>query len=467
MNIKKIISILLFCVSIGMIGTGVYLMNSNKYVYTTVITNSFNSFMKSDSPALLTEMGKSSQYQITTNTSLMLDDVNMMSLDGNIYIDNNAWYLNLMSKIVEEDFIDIEALMKDNKIYYKIKEAMDEFYYEELAVENNDEITKEDLNLIIEHLKDSIFKDLKDSDFTREKVTLDIDGLKFNTTKISLPFTEKVMYTSLVNFIEALSKDSDAIKVLQKISSDITKGSLETLLDELKQSSDLVGDELFFTLSVYTKSFNKPIRVEILISDASEIDSIAEGSVSLVFDSYDNANNYKTDSIKLMENNSVIIELREEYTSKNESNLSLEVNDITTGSKYLEIKGSKEITNTYINVALEALVDDTSIGNISYKVEMVTKGQEYKLEANATIDTEDGSLRLTSTNNIYLDKELPNVDVSNAKDVLTVEEQEALSNYINNKLEELGIYSDDNADDDFNYDDENYDYDYDFDYPVS
>ena len=131
MNGKKVVSILLFVVALAMIGSGVYLMNSKKYIFETAVKEVFENLTKSGEDIfLLDELGSSDKYRITTDTSLTMMGEEFASVNGDLYISNNNLYLNIDSSLAGEDFIGLEGLVDEERIYFKLKEIMENFYYD-------------------------------------------------------------------------------------------------------------------------------------------------------------------------------------------------------------------------------------------------------------------------------------------------------------------------------------------------
>ena len=136
---KKIVSIILFVIAVIMIGFGFYTLNSNKYIFKTVLSKSLDYMVESyySSGLVLDDMKDINKYKTTTDTKLNVysEGVNLevVSLIGDMYINNNKFYLDLDSNFIGKKFIGIESLIDSSRVYLKLKEAMDKFYYIELS----------------------------------------------------------------------------------------------------------------------------------------------------------------------------------------------------------------------------------------------------------------------------------------------------------------------------------------------
>lgn len=298
---KKILSVVLFVVAIVMIGSGVYIMNSSKYLFSMALNGVFNYLTDgyTEMSDKLKNSNETEKYKITTDTTVSNGNDEIISLNGDMYVNaqSQKMYVNLDSKLQKEDFVALEGLLDKEKFYIKIKEAMENFYYTELTSESSLEIGSSkaenmdysqllqlednEIKLLVKYLKKSILKDLKDSDFKKTSETLKIEGKNYKTSKISLGLSEKEASTILKNFLEAINKDNKAIKILQKINKDITKENIKEAIDSLDNQNLPDRDEL--EISFYIENFTNIRRIEFGTLD-SEVDSIANSNVLLRVD---------------------------------------------------------------------------------------------------------------------------------------------------------------------------------------
>ena len=449
MNGKKVVSILLFIVSIAMIGSGVYLMNSKKYIFETAVKEVFENLTKSGEDIfLLDELGSSDKYRITTDTSLTMMGEEFASVNGDLYISNNNLYLNIDSSLAGEDFIGLEGLVDEERIYFKLKEIMENFYYDEItstvddAVSMNDlstieDIERDEINLLINLLRDSILKDLKDEDLDKTSVTLNLGSEEFKTSKISFGISEKRFIQIMINYLDAISNDTEAIRVLQKIDSEITKETIDEAKTTLEEGIEQYGEEDILSFAFYLEGFNNIRRVELSTAGSGEVDSIATGVLSITFDTYTNSDNKKVNDFNIVQNEMTLISMEEVYNTDNDINITIEFND---GEQIAKFSGNMTREDNGTTVNLNALLDDEEIANITFGVTRVTQNEEYTLELSFTEATTE--MRLSSINNIYLNEDLPSVDTSDADSIdnLTEEEMAEIQAYIAERLSILGLF---------------------------
>ena len=359
MKVKKIISIVLFCVSIAMITGGVILMNSKQYIFSTAMAKTFGNIINSKegfiNNYLVKDLENINKYKITIDNKITYNNEELLNLTGDIYKDLNSYYFNVNSN-QNENSISLEALIKNSKLYYRVKDVMEEFYYFDFDFNMEETITDEDINLIIKHIKNGVINSFGDKDIDKVKTVLEIDGLKFNTNKLSITLNESKLLRILINVFKEISKDNDAIKVFQKINKDITKQQIEEGIKEIEDELNGFDDkemEDLFTLSIYVNVSNNPIRTEIVLGGNDSPDSVASQTISLIYDSYNNKTNNKTNSLTLLMNASVFIELKEEQTSKNNSNITLEINNFEDNQPVIEIVGSKTKDSSSVSLHLD------------------------------------------------------------------------------------------------------------------
>lgn len=468
MNIKKVISILLFVVSFAMIGSGVYIMNSSKYMFETAISGVFDYLVDGymEITDSLEEANKYEKYKMNTVNTVTLEGEEFASITGDMYINSNNsnFYLNLDSKIAGEDFLGMEALVANEKVYAKIKEAMDDFYYEEMEVtttENLEEfdftqllsLEKNELETLTKHVKNSILKDVTDKDLIKTSETIKLDGKDYKTTKVTLNISEKRLGNIIENLLTSISEDNKAIQVLQKFNKTVTKESIQEMLNSFKEESSSFSDEEVFALAFYFEGFGSLRRIE-LSTIEGEVDSVATDKLAITIDTYNNKYNNKTYLLSVSEGETVEFVAKQEYTSKTNSNILIQLPEDS-----IEVSGTFEESESNITLNLSLIVDDETLGTLNYKDSVVTKDKEYKLELDIDVS---GLLTISSVNTIFIGEEIPTVDVDNALsfDEMSEEDSNTLNDYINDKLAVLGLSGSDDDDyyDDY-YEDDFSDYD--------
>ena len=300
-----------------------------------------------------------------------------------------------------------------------------------------EDIERDEINLLINLLRDSILKDLKDEDLDKTSVTLNLGSEEFKTSKISFGISEKRFIQIMINYLDAISNDTQAIKVLQKFDSGLTKETLEEAKTTLEEEIEQYGDEDILSFAFYLEGFNKIRRVELSTAGSGEVDSIATGVLSITFDTYTNSDNKKVNDFNIIQNEIALISMEEVYNTDNDINITIEFND---GEQIAKFSGNMTREDNGTSVDLNVLLDDEEIANITFGVTRVTENKEYTLELSFTEATTE--MRLSSINNIYLNEDLPSVDTSDADSIdnLTEEEMAEIQAYIAERLSILGLF---------------------------
>lgn len=449
MNIKKIISIILFIVSVGLIISGFYILNSNKYVFKTVLSKSLEMAVEKmyQSNAIMDELGDSNKIKISTNTKLNINNEEMLDLNGNINLSQNNFYFDLNSKIIGEDFIKLESLINNEKIYFKLKEAVDKFYYVSLDsmpggvnTENYSSIsdlTKDDIKVLTKHFEKSVLQDLNNDDFEKNSEALTLDGKTYKTNQLSLNLSQKELRQIIINLLNNIINDNKAIQVLQKFDSSITANDIKDTLSSFEKESSDANDTDLLNISFYISGISDVIRVELLTLN-NAVDSVVVDNAKLTVDMYKNNSNNNVTNIAIKENNEEFIKIKliKENTSK--TNLEITTND---GIDTITIKGEYNETIESIILNVDLLNNNENVGKISYGVVRLNKNKEYRIDIK--FNTVDNSIVFTTLNNLFLNEDIPTIDTNNAEDInnISEEDNEKLNAYLEEKIALLGLDS--------------------------
>ena len=466
MNLKKILGIILVVVAAVMVGFGIYVMNSSKYIFKTALSGVFNYAV--DGYIELTEELKDTEefdkFKISTENSLKMAGIEFATINGEIYtdIEKNGFYINLDSALAGEKFLGGEVLLKDNVMYAKLKEAMDSFYFTEMEEDifkeafikgeeikeidysNILELTKEEVERLANHLEKSILKDVPNKDIKKSSETIKVDNKDTKTTKVSLKISDKRQNEIIINFLEEISNDSDSIKILQKIDKSITKQSIEEIVDSLKKKTTL-STVSGIELSFYIKGFNNLVRTEI----AAYSNDNANVNMHMFVDVYKNKNKNEVTSLEYHLDEEVYsFEIEQINDSKSKI--------IAKQDGVVVITGEVNETNKASEILLEMPAQNISI---KIKETTVKENEKYIIEFNFIEKTSMTSF--DSTNTLTIGEEIPEVNVDGAIsfEEMTDEDYEKISKYFEEKLSSLGLFDtsyDDNCLDSncIGYDDE-------------
>ena len=349
---------------------------------------------------------------IDSNLSVKSNDEELLSGKINInFVDNPSSsnrYINVSFDDNNDSVINFESYLNDNKIYFTMKDIFDKYYFTGLEyIKIYDENVKK--------LKDNVSKSL-DSYFTNDKFVLSKEE---GYSKISVSLSDKDLNDLLILILENLKND-DALSLFvdEDMSlEDIRKG-IDDHINSIKENIEYQSDEKIYTYNVYSKG-STLVKQEIIVDN---VKLVIEGETS--------------GNITLLSDDTVI--LTGSY-DKDKLNLNVSDNDINFD---FSLTFSENITK------------DNADAN--YNLVVKTKSEEDEIVISA-----DVKLGITKDNTI------PKVDISNAKDVSDITNEEIQNIYT--KLSEVPMLApyfsmfSGLGDSDYSYDSD-YDYDYSYDY---
>jgi len=472
MKLKRIIVIALIVIAVAMVGVGIYFMNSSKYIFKKALSGVFDYTV--DSYVKLTDKLDNSKsfekFKLTTNNSLKMYEMEFATVSGDVYIDSKdeKFYANLDSTVMGEELLGAEALLSDNVMYAKLKEAMDIFYFIELedttlkdafVLEDSSddegefseidyskilELEKEELENLTNHLENSILKDISNKDIKKSSEKIKQDNKEVKMTKVSLKISEKRQNEILVAFLEAISNDNEAIKTLQKIDKNITKKAIQGVIDELNENTNL-DDNVGIILSFYVKGFNDLARIDVESYYDREIKQEEVFSAHIIIDIFKNKNKNDTTIFT--------VERINNYGGIGSETVSFEFEQATDDMVNITVKSEDTvaITGTFEktdNVTELKLNWPEAKGSFELKETIVKKNQEYVIEIKFIEET--SLIEFNSTNTLIVDEEMPEVDVDGAINFeeVTTEDSQKIIDYVEEKLAGIGLsdlYEEDNC----------------------
>lgn len=449
MNVKKIISIVLFFISVSLIAFGFYILNSNKYIFKTVLSKSLEMTVEKlyQNTDIIDELNGSDKFKITTNTKLNMDNESLLVLSGNINLSQNNLYLDLDSKMLGEDFIKIESLVNNENVYFKLKDAVDQFYYLPLDSMVEDintkdytsisDLTKDDMKVLTKHLEKSILQDLQDSDFEKNSETLTLDGKTYKTNQLSLNLSSKQVRQIVINLLNNIINDNKAIQVLQKIDSSITTNDIKDALSSFEMESSNANDTDVLNISFYISGVSDVVRVELLTLN-NAIDSIATDNIKVTFDMYKNSSNNNVNKIVIKRNNEELFNIK--LTQLNDTKTNLEIL-IKSENSNVTINGEYNETNESITFNVDLLNNNEKLGTLTYSMIRVAKNKEYRIDIK--FNTVDNSIVFSTGNIVLLNENIPTIDMGGAVNInnISEEDSEKLMTYIYEKMSLLGLDS--------------------------
>ncbi len=433
---KKVIIPIVIVAALALIGAGVYLsLNSkDKVVFSRVLTKFVENIETSTESGFDNFIPKSFQVDVdklkmNTDTSLSVtqnDVTQKAALKGELYINQtkNKVYGNASLVVNNETLAKVEALFENTKMHAKIQDVTKGFYYNEVDMDLStveEGLSKEDTSKVATYLKEAILDNLKDSDFTSEKKTIELDGKDYDTKKITLNITEKKLLEIMRTFFKKVEKDDNLKKALEKVlTADNSSTNFNEALKELDDEINTASDEILFTYELYV--YGKDEAVKQVITVAAEEEA---NVVIMTLNSYENKNGFNNYELTVGTKDQSYFTATVKGTSKTKSDVKVDI------MAMFVLSGTYEITDKSATLDINITVMNQECGSIKYTLNTVTENKEYEMNLEATIDVETFKLTISSANKIYLGEEMPEVDVTGSKPVEEISEEEQ------NKLMEL------------------------------
>ena len=333
--------------------------------------NSIKSSLDFDFNISVNELFKS---ELSEEDIELLNEINALNFKMDMSADKEKQLFNLFMDIKydKDSLINFNAYGKPNSVYFDLKDLYDK--YIEIPVEEyatyfeETDANIDDVEYVIERVKDSLLNNLDSKDFSKTSEKINIDDKDIKTTKVTYTLTESKLTNILINVLKELKEDSkfmDKISILSNTSVDELKKEFDEMInqlnDELKDAD--TKDELL--ISVYTKGImNEAIKYSIQ-SDDEVI-------------SYTNYKDVKTVEFKDSETTYLILTNVKNDDETYKTEITMDTVKIIIDSKI----ENNIWTNNYKLVESESMMQIS--GEYTYKTEEINK-EEYKEDLKLTM----------------------------------------------------------------------------------
>ena len=417
---KKRLAIILsiLVVAFAAIGVGLYFyFGSTKAVFTKALTKSINEVFE-DSPSMLRGI-KYDTLKVTTknNIDVTLDkDKYSGSINGTIAYDKATKKIisDLGIVVNKEKILDFNTLFEGSKLYFKIKDLMNTYYYLDVPVDSTSTTTIEenDIKYVKDLVQKSFFGSLKESDFTKsdEKITLDKE---VSTKKISLKLTSKRVNEISKKVLEDIKSDKKAMSIIQKVDKELTGESITNYIKEIDDQAGKLSEKDYLLYTIYIVDNDNIVRHE--MSASSEEDSTIN-NYKLVINTYKNASGFKTREVLFNIMNKPFVKISMVGTSKDSSNITI-TSDVISGNGTYTKNSNEE------SISIKLTMQGMDIGTISMKLSKISN-TEYSYSLNINAGLLSYKAAITSENKILLNEKVTDIDVKNAKKVETMSQAE-------------------------------------------
>lgn len=445
MRKNKLLFILIpvIIILLALLGGFIYLkLNSNpKQIFTGAINKAFE-FLEVEEDKYTTVKSKvelSGSIESEDESVKEVKDIlesSKIAINSEIDAKNLVVNENIQVVYNNENLINLDASVQDQKIYIALKDWLDK--YIEVPVQEAellkinevaDNLSSIDANLLLKSVQEEFVKEIQKQEFVQEKVKLNLDGKETKVTKSSLKLSEEQAVTFVKEFLENLKQNENFQKSIGENREDVIK-NIETLLGDFPTEDFDQSTEICF--SIYTKGIlNKFVAVDFTIEEEEKttagIEFVKQNEGKYEFAMYQNDEEERTNLIK--------ITLEDEKESKTKGTIKIsayfedEVLDLICKYELKDEQLTFELSTTIENVELALS------GNI------IEKGTTYSGTLMVSTKVQDfGTVNLNILYNFEYNVQIQRADISNATTIeeLTDDEQQTFVNNIqNSKLYEL------------------------------
>lgn len=271
-SVLLILAIVIVVIGIGLAGTGVFLLSKPKAVFQesyNYLTKGFKSLGLSDTSTL--DILDKDKIKVENKINVNLDQslgLGITNLDLNMHVMNdrttNTSKVYLDSKLENQKLLEFVSYLKEDKLYLTVTDIFDKYYYTDIDTNSlTEELTIEDMELLVGIVKNSLKKVITDEKFEKEKTTTSVDGIEESVTKLTLRVDDKLLSDIVVEVVYGIKADEKALEILANLSS-VTKEELIKSLDEVVTEVKETTGETLLTYNIYYKNINDIKKLEIL-----------------------------------------------------------------------------------------------------------------------------------------------------------------------------------------------------------
>jgi len=271
-NKKILIISLLLIIIIGILVFFMYQkINTPKNIFIKNLNKQLNQNERLDNTKKLYEMLENGVNIFADNQVIIKENKEeILNFDFNIDliddISNKQQYYNMVLLNKDQEIINLEGLSKDKKLYFKIKDIFDKFYYIEGIEYSN--LYNNNYQKLIDNIKNSLNDYFTEDKFVKTNRNLIINKKERNATIITVSLTEKQLSDLAVKMLENIKKDQEVLKmfVTEENSLESITENLEETIKSEKELNKNLSDEVKITYDMYLESNNLLLQ-EIKIED--------------------------------------------------------------------------------------------------------------------------------------------------------------------------------------------------------
>ena len=411
---RKILGVLLLLISLCLIGSGTFLMiNGNRIRFVNALKKATSNIL--EDVDTIKNLFVVSGYD-ASKTSNKFSTMNTIKFGNEKIILNGDFYSKVNSKTDGyfdlkfnggQSSINLDILLKDSKVYVRIKEVADRYFYGDFDLINEtSELKKEDIAVFKDYLLNATFKILSKNAVNKEKKDITLGGIVYKLDKLTIEISEKNLNDIGIEFLKKVSEDAKYKDIMASLFQD--GKSLDSAIKEMEEESNSFSDELLVKYSIYLDAKDNILRHEIADDTGDEI----------IINSYKDKDDRKQFLLEINSEDGAILSLEIKAIDNSQS--------VITGKVMGEplISGTYTRTDNLIDLELALNMGEDSL-KLKYKFERIENNQY-----NMAIIIDVMSLVVVESNNlIVLGSEYPNVDINNSVKFEEMTDDEELKLY--------------------------------------
>ena len=310
-NVKKIIIPIVIVLVAAIVGFGCYLgyrmiFGDDPVKITSKAIRGLKDKVKDvkdDSDGMDKILEGEDPYEMNTKVTLTLPEgMGKYNLNALIQADgkNDKAKVEVDAKQNGKSILGLNALLNDNKLYFKLPDTMSNYYYFDLAnvikeytdgvqtgqsnidPELLELISKYDLTKLIDYLADSIDSVFTKDDFDKEKSTITIKDKEVKATKYTAKLTQEKAIKVAKAFAKKAKNDKDLIKIIAGVTGE-KEATIKKHIDEIidTEPENLTDDYVLY--SVYVSSLGKTLGYGFEIKDMGYVTIGQKGDVTTIY----------------------------------------------------------------------------------------------------------------------------------------------------------------------------------------
>ncbi len=331
-------------------------------------------------------------YQMNLNSSININsstiNINNLMVNMNYQVDqtNNKAIINCNlsnDETQNSSLWGIDAYLTENKLYYRIKDVMEKYYYKDINLSfNNNQTQLSNIKYLYDKIINSLERKLKHDAFKTGSTTINIANKNLKVKTITIAFTNKLLTDILKDVISSFENDQKALDILMTLTATTNEKDLKDILDNIldESTADYSSEEVLFTYEMDLKD-TQVLLHKISIENEELIYSNYKNQYSFIYRSNDS--NVVNLSVTKKNSNTYIIEgsllglynIEGSYNkdnNKQQLSLNLMANKEQQGKVDLEIINQKEISNKQYTKEIQL---DLHIADINISASTTVNGE--------------------------------------------------------------------------------------------